>query len=93
MANLYTLSDVLQQLDDSDFDLDDGEDSDFEGDGVHSYLPMARLDGIEDDDRDEDDNGDEDAHDDGDDEELDAPPAPLVRMTVIWTLPRVSLPF
>jgi len=31
----------------------------------------------------------EDTHGDGDNEELD-PPTPLVRVTVIWTLPRVS---
>ena len=74
-----------------DFDFDDGEDSDFEGEGVHSLLPRASLDSVDDGDRDEDDNGDEvDTHGDGDDGELD-PPAPLVRVTVIRTLPRVSL--
>ena len=39
-----------------DFDFDNGEDSDFEGGGVHSLLPRASLDSVEDGDRDEDDN-------------------------------------
>ena len=39
MANMYTVSGVLEQLDDFDFNLDDGLDSDFGQRGVHIYLP------------------------------------------------------
>ena len=86
----YTASEVVEQLGNMDFDFDDGEDSDFEGEGVHSLLPRASLDSVEDGDHDEDDNGDEeDTHSDGDDGELD-PPRPLVRVMVIRTLPQVS---
>jgi len=60
---LYTTSEVVEQL-------GNGEDSDFEGEGVHSLLLRASLDSVEDGDG-EDDNGDEeDTHGDG---ELDLP--------------------
>ena len=58
MEKLYTMSEVVEQLGNLDFDFDDGKDSDFEG-GVHSLLPRASLDSVEDGDRNEDDNGDE----------------------------------
>ena len=39
MANVYTVSGVLERLDDFDYDLGDGLDSVFGKGGVHSYLP------------------------------------------------------
>jgi len=73
MEKLYTAIEVVEQLGNVDFDFNDGEDSDFEG--LHSLLPRASLDSVEDGDRDGDDKGDEeDTHGDGDDEELDRPP-------------------
>ena len=45
MANMYTVSSVVERLDDFDFDLDDGLDSDFGREGVRSYLSRAGLDG------------------------------------------------
>ena len=81
MEKLYTTSEDVEQL--------GNVDSDFEG-GVHSLLPRASLDSVEDGDRNKDNNGDEeDTHGDGGDGELD-PPGPLVRVTVIRTLPQVS---
>ena len=59
-----------------DFDFNDGEDSDFEGEGVHSLLPRASLGSVEDSDRNENGNGDKDTHSDGDDGELDRPCSP-----------------
>ena len=44
MANMYTVSGVLEQLDDFDFNLDDGLDSDFGRRGVL----FAFLDSFED---------------------------------------------
>ena len=75
MANMYTVSGVVERLDDLDFDLDDGLDSYF-GRGVLSYLSRADLDGF-------------DGVRRGD-REMDTP-LPLVRFRVIWTPPRVSL--
>jgi len=66
MEKLYTTSEVVEQLGNADFDFNNGEDSDFEGGGVHSLLPRASMDSVEDGNRDEDDNGDEDdTHGDG----------------------------
>ena len=77
MEKLYTAIEVVEQLGNVDFDFDDGEDSDFEGEGVHSLLPRASLDSVEDGDRDGDDKGDEeDTHGEEDDEELDPPRPP-----------------
>ena len=59
MEKLYTTSEVVEQLGNVDFDFDNGEDSDSEGEGVHSLLPRASLDSVEDSDRDENNNGDE----------------------------------
>ena len=47
MANMYTVSGVVERLDDLDFDLDDGLDSDFGREGVRSYLSRADLDGFD----------------------------------------------
>ena len=47
MANMYTVSSVVERLDDFDFDLDDGLDSDFGREGLRSYLSRAGLDGLE----------------------------------------------
>ena len=47
MANMYTVSGGVERLDDFDFDLDDGIDSDFGREGVRSYLSRAGLDGLE----------------------------------------------
>ena len=47
MASMYTVSSVVERLDDFDFDLDDGLDSDFGREGVRSYLSRAGLDGLE----------------------------------------------
>lgn len=41
MASRLTASDVLDLLEDDDFGWFSGEDSDFEGEGVTSYLPEA----------------------------------------------------
>ena len=41
MAKRLNTSDVLQQLEDDDFGLSEEDDSDFEGEGVESYLPRA----------------------------------------------------
>ena len=41
MAKRLKTSDVLQLLDDDDFGLSEEYDSDFEGEGVESYLPRA----------------------------------------------------
>ena len=57
MANMYTVSSVVERLDDFDFDLDDGLDSDFGREGVRSYLSRPGLDGLEGGDRDKADNG------------------------------------
>ncbi len=43
MAELYTAEELIELLDD-DFDVSEGEESDFEEDGVFSYLPGASLD-------------------------------------------------
>jgi len=76
MEKLYTTIEVVEQLGNMDFDFDNGEDSDFEGEGVHSLLPRASLDSVEDGNRNGDDKGDEeDTHGDGDDE-LDPPRPP-----------------
>ena len=48
MANMYSVSGVVERLDDFDIDLDDGLDSDFRREGVRSYLSRAGLDGLED---------------------------------------------
>ena len=60
MANMYSVSGVVERLDDFDFDLDDGLDSNFGREGVRSYLYGAGLDGLEDDQR-----GDHDRADNG----------------------------
>ena len=41
MAKRLNTSDVLQLLEDDDFGLSEEDDSDFEGEGVGSYLPKA----------------------------------------------------
>ena len=41
MAKCLNTSDVLQLLEDDDFGLSEEDDSDFEGEGVESYLPRA----------------------------------------------------
>ena len=41
MAKRLNTSDVLQLLEDNDFGLFEEVDSDFEGEGVESYLPRA----------------------------------------------------
>ena len=41
MAKRLNTSDVLQLLEDDDFGLSEEDDSDFEGEGVESYLPKA----------------------------------------------------
>ena len=41
MAKCLNTSDVLQLLEDNDFGLSEKDDSDFEGEGVESYLPRA----------------------------------------------------
>ena len=41
MAKHLNTSDVLQLLEDDDFGLSEEDDSDFEGEGVESYLPRA----------------------------------------------------
>ena len=43
MAERYTAEELIELLDD-DFDVSEGEESDFEEDGVFSYLPGASLD-------------------------------------------------
>ena len=43
MANMYTVSSVVERLDDFDFDLDDGLDSDFGREGVRSYCTFPGL--------------------------------------------------
>ncbi len=42
MAERYTAEELIELLDD-DFDVSEGEESDFEEDGVFSYLPGASL--------------------------------------------------
>ena len=41
MEERLTVSDVLQRLDGDDFGLSSGEESDFEGEEIYSYLPRA----------------------------------------------------
>ena len=41
MAKRLNTRDVLQLLEDDDFGLSEGDNSDFEGEGVESYLPRA----------------------------------------------------
>ena len=41
MAKRLNTSDVIQLLEDNDFGLSEEDDSDFEGEGVESYLPSA----------------------------------------------------
>ena len=41
MAKRLNSSDVLQLLEDDDFGLSGGDDSDVEGEGIESYLPKA----------------------------------------------------
>ena len=41
MAKRLNTSDVLPLLEDDDFVLSDEDDSDFEGEGIESYLPRA----------------------------------------------------
>ena len=41
MAKRLNTSNVLQLLEDNDFGLSEEDDSDFEGEGVESYLPRA----------------------------------------------------
>ena len=41
MAKRLNTSDVLQLLEDDDFGLSEEDESDFEGEGVESYLPRA----------------------------------------------------
>ena len=41
MAKHLNTSDVLQLLEDDDFGLPEEDESDFEGEGVESYLPRA----------------------------------------------------
>ena len=43
MTKCLNTSDVLQLLEDDDFGLTEEDDSDFEGEGVESYLPRADL--------------------------------------------------
>ncbi len=46
MATRYTTDDVLDTLFDDSIDLFEGEDSDFEGEGVYSYLAGASNEGL-----------------------------------------------
>ncbi len=41
MADRFDVSEVLLRLDDDEFGLSSGEESDFAGDEVHGYLPVA----------------------------------------------------
>ena len=41
MAGLFDVSKVLHRLEDDEFGLSSGEESDFEGEELHSYLPPA----------------------------------------------------
>ena len=41
MAERLDVNDVLERLEDDDFGLSSGEESEFEGDEVYSYLPPA----------------------------------------------------
>ena len=90
MEKSYTTSEVVEQLGNADFDFNDGEDSDLEGEGVHSLLPRASLDSVEDGDCDETTTETNKTPTAMETMENWIPPAPLVRATVIRTLPRVS---
>ncbi len=46
MATRYTTDDVLENLFEDSIDLFEGEDSDFEGEGVYSYLAGASNEGL-----------------------------------------------
>jgi len=46
MAERYTAETVLELLRD-DFDVSEGEESDFEDNGVYSYLPEASTSGVD----------------------------------------------
>ena len=41
MAGLLRLEEVLDRLEDGDFGLSLGDESDFEGEGVYGYMPEA----------------------------------------------------
>ena len=43
VAKRLNMSDVLQLLEDDDFCLSEEDDSNFEGEGVESYLPRATI--------------------------------------------------
>ena len=43
MAKRLNTSNVLNLLEDDDFGLSEEDDSDFEGEGVESYLPRAEF--------------------------------------------------
>ena len=40
MAELLSVDDVLERLEDDDFGLSSGEESEYEGEDIHSYLPL-----------------------------------------------------
>ena len=41
MAELLSVNDVLERLEDDDLGLSSGEESEYEGEDIHSYLPPA----------------------------------------------------
>ena len=43
MAKRFTVSDVLEQLDNDYFSLSDSNDGEFEGENIAGYLPRAEL--------------------------------------------------
>ena len=43
MASALSISGVLERLEEDDLGISDGEDSDFEGDEIHCYLPGNSL--------------------------------------------------
>ena len=52
----FRVSNVLEMLDDDEFGLSSGEESDFEGDGITGYLPETET--FMDDEPEEEDDGD-----------------------------------
>ena len=43
MAGWLTVSDVLERVMDDSRDVSEGKDSDYEGEGIQSYLPTGSL--------------------------------------------------
>jgi len=89
MEKSYTAIEVVEQLGNVDFDFDDGEDSDFEG-GVNSLLPRPAWTVWRTVIATETTKETKKTPTVMETMKNWIPPAPLVRMTVIWTLPRVS---